>query len=132
MSLEQFIVYLLTYLRKTLENKIITVPDIASSIKPLAHKTPIDAVHHNVAAVVNPLIFTPSFNITPAPKKPIPVTIWAAILVTSMLYPFNKTEKLTNKYDPIATRIVVLRPTERCLYCLSIPIKKLRKKHINK
>ena len=49
-----------------------------------------------------------------------------------MLYPFNKNEKLTNKYDPIATRIVVLRPTERCLYCLSIPIKKLRKKHINK
>ena len=74
-SLLFWLTTLLIYLRKTLENKIIVVPDIASSMKPLAHKTPIDAVHHNVAAVVNPLIFIPSFNITPAPKKHIPVTI---------------------------------------------------------
>ena len=52
------------------ENKIKIVPIVASNNKPVAHKTPIAAQHHKVAAVLSPLILLPSFNITPAPKNP--------------------------------------------------------------
>ena len=38
-------------------------------------KHPIAPVVHTVAAVVNPLIVSPSLNIRPAPRNPIPETI---------------------------------------------------------
>jgi len=40
-----------------------------------------------VAAVVSPLIETPYLNIAPAPRKPIPTTICAAILAGSVFVP---------------------------------------------
>lgn len=51
--------------------------------KPAA--TPTAAVAHSVAAVVSPVInpFPASRKIIPAPKKPIPVTIFETILVWS-------------------------------------------------
>ena len=63
--------------------RTIKVPTIASNKKPPVHKIPIAASHHKVAAVVSPLTLIPSLIITPAPKNPIPVTTWAAILVKS-------------------------------------------------
>ena len=71
------------YRKMILANKIKTVPIVASINKPAAHKLPIAALHHKVAAVFNPLMFVPSFKIIPAPKKPIPETTYAAILVIS-------------------------------------------------
>ena len=62
-------------LRNILENKIAIHPVVASISKPPAHKTPIAALHHKVAAVFNPLIFPPSLIITPAPKKPIQIQL---------------------------------------------------------
>jgi hypothetical protein len=38
-------------------------------------KAPTAAVAHSVAAVFNPVTEDPCFMITPAPRKPIPVTI---------------------------------------------------------
>ena len=72
------------------------------------------ATHQSVAAVVRPLIFLPSLSITPAPKKPIPVTTWEAILDKSLLPTVN--EKLTKRNEPIHTKIEVLRPTGLFLY----------------
>jgi hypothetical protein len=42
--------------------------------KPQPHKHPTAAVHQIVAAVLRPLTWLLSFNITPEPIKPIPVT----------------------------------------------------------
>ena len=50
-----------------------------------ATANPTAAVTHNVAAVVKPLVVTPDLNITPAPIKPIPLTICAAILEGSTM-----------------------------------------------
>ena len=110
-----------------LENNIIIVPKIASVMAPPAHRIPMAASHQRVAAVVKPLIFLPSLRITPAPKKPIPATTWLAILETSV-DPTEK-EKDTKRKAPIETKIVVLSPTTRLLYCLSFPIRKLNEKH---
>ena len=84
------------------------------------------ALHHSVAAVVSPLTDLSSFMITPAPKKPIPATTWAATLVIS---DFGKAkENLTNRKEPKLTKIIVLRPTFLLLYCLSTPMHALSKK----
>ncbi len=39
---------------------------------------PMAAVAQMVAAVVNPEMVTPLLRMVPAPRKPTPVTIWAA------------------------------------------------------
>ncbi len=46
---------------------------------PKPHNTPMPAEHHSVAAVFSPRTFIPSRMMTPAPRKPIPETICAAI-----------------------------------------------------
>ena len=80
----------------------------ASTMNPNAVNVPIAAAHHNVAAVFNPLILVPSLKITPAPKKPIPDTTWAAILVISLLVVNLEIE--TNKNAPNETKVIVLIP----------------------
>ena len=111
-----------------LVNRIKKVLVRLSKIKPPAHKIPIAASHHRVAAVVKPLTLEPSFNMAPAPKKPMPVTTPAAILVISLF--IVRKENDTKRNDPRQTKIVVLRPIYLLRYCLSIPIKKLRAKQI--
>ena len=44
---------------------------------------PTAAVDHSVAAVLSPVTDRPCFMITPAPKNPMPETIWAATRVGS-------------------------------------------------
>jgi len=46
---------------------------------------PTEATTHMLAAVVTPLTSSPCLKITPAPIKPIPVIIPAAILLGSTL-----------------------------------------------
>ena len=48
---------------------------------------PIAATTQSVAAVVSPRTEIPRTMIAPAPRKPIPVTIWAAIRVGSKTTP---------------------------------------------
>src|SRR5262249_10508037 len=52
--------------------------------KPMPTKIPIAAVVHIDAAVVRPRTVSPSFKITPAPRKPMPVIIPCAIRVGSV------------------------------------------------
>lgn len=50
-----------------------------SLYNPTPDSVPQAAEHHIVAAVFNPLTETPSFKISPPPKKTIPETICAAM-----------------------------------------------------
>ena len=72
------------------------------------------------------MILPLSFKITPAPKKPIPDTTWAAILDTSLA--LVSKEKLTNRNDPKQTNTLVLKPITLLRHCLSRPIAKPRAK----
>src|SRR5438270_7041154 len=58
---------------------------------------PIAATSHNVAAVVSPRTERPCRMIAPAPRKPIPLTICAAMRVGSMRVPVA-VKKSSNPY----------------------------------
>ena len=65
------------------ENTTMNVPTAAISHSPAPAAIPIAAAVHRLAAVVRPRIEVPYLRIAPAPRKPIPDTIWAAIRVGS-------------------------------------------------
>jgi uncharacterized membrane protein YhiD involved in acid resistance len=52
----------------------VTVLAINVLLRPLADSAPAAAAHHSVAAVLMPRTLTPSETITPAPRKPTPLT----------------------------------------------------------
>ena len=58
---------------------------MAGSYKPAPHERPIAAVVRMMAAVVNPLMFSPCFKIAPPPIKPMPVITVEIIRVGSPL-----------------------------------------------
>src|SRR3954454_8125749 len=83
---------------------------------------PIAATSHSVAAVVSPRTDRPSRMIAPAPRKPIPVTIWAAMRVGSArttLPPWVRNswkpyaETRVKSADPRETRRCVRMPASR-------------------
>src|SRR5438034_6526366 len=65
------------------ENSTIAVPTAPTAYSPAPTATPTAAVAHSEAAVVRPRMDVPDLRIAPAPRKPMPDTIWAAILVGS-------------------------------------------------
>lgn len=71
-------------------------------------------------AVVMPLILLLACQITPAPKKPMPVTMFEAIL-SGLCTPIFS-ESSVNRQAPKLTRIKVLRPADLFQYSLSAPI----------
>ena len=62
--------------------RTIAVTNVEKTISPAPTPIPKAATSQIVDAVVRPLILPLSRNITPAPIKPIPLTIFAAIRVT--------------------------------------------------
>ena len=62
---------------------MIPAPTIASRHIHAPANAPTAAVAHSVAAVFSPVTDEPCFMITPAPRKPMPVTICAATRVGS-------------------------------------------------
>jgi len=70
---------------------------------------PIEATTHNPAAVVRPLTTAPSRKMAPAPRKPTPVTIWAAMRDWSgpSKPMIDATEKMA---APTPTRVCVRSP----------------------
>jgi len=68
---------------------MINVTSDESRYSPEPKPIPTAAVTHKVAAVVNPFTENPFFKIVPAPRKPIPETICAAILPGSPPLPAN-------------------------------------------
>src|SRR5437763_1573704 len=77
---------------------------------------PIAATTQSVAAVVRPRTDSPCRMIAPAPRKPIPVTIWAAIRVGSartMLPP--ETRKSRNPYAPAIVKSAAPTETSMCV-----------------
>lgn len=81
---------------------------------------PIAAPNHTVAAVVKFRTVGPLWNIIPAPKNPIPVTICAAILDGAATSVFS--DKNVNSIDPHITNAIVLIPASFPLASLSNPI----------
>src|SRR5829696_2045822 len=92
---------------------------------------PIAAATHSVAAVVRPRIDNPWRMIAPAPRKPMPVTIWAAMRVGSArmtgspdsrnsLKPYAET--IVNSADPTHTSMCVRNPASRSRSSRSKPI----------
>ena len=61
-------------------NQVQTVAALASTTMPSPAAIPIEAVIHMLDAVVRPLTVELVRKIVPAPKKPMPVMIWAANL----------------------------------------------------
>ncbi|SST13005.1 Uncharacterised protein [Acinetobacter baumannii] len=92
----------------------------AARMKPLPASTPIAPVLQMLAAVLRPRTLRPSRMITPAPRKPMPLTTWAAIRVTltSLSSNSGRIEKLA---APSATIAWVAMPEERCRHCRSRP-----------
>src|SRR5215211_3876280 len=77
---------------------------------------PIAATTHSVAAVVRPRIEMPWRMIAPAPRKPIPDTICAAIRVGSKVTP-SRLEKWKSRHAYAETSVNTADPTEtsRCV-----------------
>lgn len=95
---------------------------------------PIAPATQRPAAVVNPSIWNPRKIINPAPRKPIPTTIWPTILDGSKLTDViffvyakqtavleNSIEIIVKKADPSDTSEYVLKPASFFLYSLSNP-----------
>ena len=63
--------------------RITAVPTAPMTYSPAPAAMPTADVAHRLAAVVSPRITMPSLRIAPAPRKPMPETIWAAMRVGS-------------------------------------------------
>ncbi|MNU83543.1 hypothetical protein D3C71_732450 [compost metagenome] len=72
---------------------------------------PREAQIHMVTAVVRPDTRFSSLKITPAPTKPIPVIILAAIR-SGLPGPPRLNESIVNIQDPNVTNIMVLNPAD--------------------
>ena len=73
-----------------------------------------------IAAVVRPDIRFSSLKIAPAPKKPMPVTILAAIRSGEELPIFK--DKMVNKQAAKQIKIIVLNPADLLWYSRSEPM----------
>src|SRR5712692_9314982 len=85
---------------------------------------PIAATTHKVAAVVSPRIERPSRMIAPAPRKPIPVTICAAIRVGSARTTLPP--PVRNSWNPYAETIVKSADPSETRRCVRIPASRSR------
>src|SRR5947208_2730539 len=92
---------------------------------------PIAATTQSVAAVVRPRTDSPCRMIAPAPRKPMPVTSWAAIRVGSARTTFAPESRkawkpyaptIVNKAEPSETSRCVRRPASRSRSSRSTPI----------
>src|SRR5258708_23135415 len=72
--------------------------------------TPSAALTHTVAAVVSPCTPSRLWRIVPAPRKPIPLTIWAAIRVPSAAPGASITDIIVKIAAPSAMRMLVRKP----------------------
>ena len=70
-----------------------------------------------VAALVRPVMPNGPRRITPAPRKPMPLTIWPMMGVTWC----NEVETIVNTADPRLTSARVRKPTAFCLRSRSMP-----------
>src|SRR5436305_12346331 len=85
---------------------------------------PIAATTHNVAAVVSPRTESPSRMMAPAPRKPIPVTICAAMRdgsARTTLPPFTR-----NSWKPYAETIVKSAEPSDTSRCVRMPASRSR------
>ena len=91
-----------------------TEPVRPMTYSPAPAARPIAAVAHRLAAVVRPRIEAPSLMIAPAPRKPMPDTIWAATRDGSMAAVVvgwkAKIDSSVKIADPRATRRCVRIP----------------------
>ncbi len=77
-----------------------------------------------MAAVFNPDTDAPCFMMTPAPRKPIPETIWAATRVGSASGPWKLNAPITtNSAAPRLTSAFVRTPAVRDRHWRSSPIR---------
>src|SRR5229473_5259602 len=80
-----------------------------------------------VAAVVRPRTSVPWRRIAPAPRKPTPVTICAAMRVGSVRLPKNDSRLIVvNRHAPTPTSAIVRIPAGCPWYSRSVPIAMLR------
>src|SRR3954453_6504489 len=90
---------------------------------------PTAATTHSVAAVVSPRTESPSRMIAPAPRKPMPVTIWAAMRdgsARTMLPPPAR-----NSWKPYADTIVKSAEPSETSRCVRIPASRSRSSRSN-
>ncbi len=81
---------------------------------------PTAATAQMVAAVVIPLIWLVPRNMTPAPRKPIPVTILEAMRSGLPGAPMAM-DMMVKKQEPMEIMIMVRKPADLLRYSLSAP-----------
>src|SRR5271166_2331860 len=100
-----------------------TVEKIAVSYRPPPAAIPIPAATKIVAAEVKPDTEPLSCRMAPAPMKPMPVIICAAILVWSATSgPASLSDRMVNMAEPKHMNMTVRSPVGRCFSSRSSPI----------
>src|SRR6267143_405068 len=82
---------------------------------------PMAATNQMVAAVVTPCMLVLPLSNTPPPRKPTPVTIWAATRPESPLELVKAYPTMVNAAEPSAIKAIVRIPAGFSLRCRSIP-----------
>src|SRR5467141_2566719 len=101
-----------------------TVVKIATPKYPKPTTIPIAATTQMVAAVVKPLTSDPVRRMAPAPRKPTPVTICAAMRVGSTRLPkMGSRPTVVNRHAPTPTSAIVRMPAGWPWYSRSEPMK---------
>src|SRR5690606_11086243 len=101
--------------------KTATVAATVTPYSPAPMPIPSAAASQIVAAVVKPMTRPESLSSTPAPRKPTPVTIFAATRTGSSSPPI-RSENVVNKVAPVQIRMIVRNPAGRSRYSRSAPI----------
>src|SRR4051794_21993214 len=96
----------------------------AAPYQPAPHAIPTAATTHSVAAVVRPRIDSPSRMIAPAPRKPMPVTICAAMRVGSVRT--TAAPLATNSWKPYAEMTVKSAEPSETSRCVRMPASRSR------
>ena len=100
------------------------VVPVASRKAPAPTVIPIAATTHKVAAVVRPVTLPLACMIVPAPRNPIPGTIWAAMRDGSDGWPLDETsvpktmESSVSRAAPTQISMLVRRPGARIKGCV--------------
>ena len=91
---------------------MITTTDTASTWRPAPTARPIPPVVQMLAAVVSPRTEAPIRRMAPAPKKPMPLTTWAAMRPGSFvgLPSATRMETSMSRAEPRQRMIWVRRP----------------------
>ena len=104
--------------------KTIAVETAAPTYSPAPQAIPIAATTHTVAALVSPSTRFRVCRISPAPRNPMPCTMFDATRLLSVIPgPASTPESTVNSAHPMHSSMLVRRPEALCRHSRSTPIR---------